>query len=389
VSRPSVFITFGTRPEAIKMAPVVLELQRRGQFEVFVCLTGQHREMLDQVIDAFSLPVDHDLRIMRENQSLGHITSAVVRGIDPVLEAARPDIALVHGDTTTTFAAALAAFYRKIPVAHVEAGLRTKDIYSPYPEEMNRRLADRLALIHYPPTMVAAEALRSEGFTQEDLLVTGNTVIDALVATAGMAAPAMEPPLAKALGRTGPKVLVTVHRRESQGVPMERVARAIERVCTELPSVTFIFPIHLNPVVRKTFKEILGPVGQVIFCEPLPYVPFVHLMKAVDVVITDSGGLQEEAPSLGKPVLVMRDTTERPEGIAAGTALLVGTETDAIASELLALLNDRDAYARMARALNPYGDGRAAQRIADHLEFHFGLRASPPEPFDAFRPPAQ
>ncbi len=387
MSRPSVFVTFGTRPEAIKMAPVVLELRRRGRFEVFVCLTGQHREMLDQVVETFALPVDHDLRIMRENQSLGHITSAVLRGIDPVLEAACPDIVLVHGDTTTTFAAALAAFYRKIPVAHVEAGLRTNDIYSPYPEEINRRLADRLALIHYPPTMAAAEALRSEAVSEKNLLVTGNTVIDALLATAGMAAPAMEPRLAEALGRTGPKVLVTVHRRESWGVPMEQVARAIERVCAEMPSVTFIFPIHLNPVVRKTFKEILGPVGQVVFCEPLAYLPFVHLMKAVDVVITDSGGLQEEAPSLGKPVLVMRDTTERPEGIAAGTALLVGTETDAIASELLALLNDRAAYVRMAQAVNPYGDGRAAQRIADHLEFHFGLRVSPPEPFAAARPP--
>lgn len=388
MSRPSVFITFGTRPEAIKMAPVVLELQRRGRFDVFVCLTGQHREMLDQVVQTFSLPVDHDLRIMRDRQSLGHITSAVLKGIDPVLQTVRPDIVLVHGDTTTTFAAALAAFYRMIPVAHVEAGLRTNDIYSPYPEEINRRLADRLALIHYAPTLAAAEALRSEAVAEKNLLVTGNTVIDALLATADMAAPVVEPRLAEAFGRTGPKVLVTVHRRESWGAPMERVARAIERVCAEMPSVTFIFPIHLNPVVRKTFTEILGPIDQVVFCEPLPYLPFVHLMKTVDVVITDSGGLQEEAPSLGKPVLVMRDTTERPEGLAAGTALLVGTETDTIVSHLLALLNDRAAYDRMARAVNPYGDGHAAERIADHLEFHFDLRASPPEPFSAAGSPA-
>ncbi len=370
------------------MAPVVLELRRRGRFEVFVCLTGQHREMLDQVVDTFSLPVDHDLRIMRDRQSLGHITSAVLTGIDPVLRAARPDMVLVHGDTTTTFAAALAAFYRMIPVAHVEAGLRTNDIYSPYPEEINRRLADRLALIHYAPTAAAAEALRAEGIAEQNLIVTGNTVIDALLATAGMPAPPLEPPLAEALGRPGPKVLVTVHRRESWGVPMEQVARAIERACAQMPSVTFVFPIHLNPVVRKTFKEVLGSIGQVVFCEPLPYLPFVHLMKAVDLVITDSGGLQEEAPSLGKPVLVMRDTTERPEGLAAGTALLVGTETDAIASELLALLSDRSAYDRMAQAVNPYGDGHAAERIADHLEFHFGLRASPPEPFAPARPAA-
>jgi UDP-N-acetylglucosamine 2-epimerase (non-hydrolysing) len=378
-----VFITFGTRPEAIKMAPVVLELRRRGCFDVFVCLTGQHREMLDQVVNAFALPVDHDLRIMQERQSLGHITSAVLKGIEPLLESAHPDIVLVHGDTTTTFAAALAAFYRMTPVAHVEAGLRTANVYSPYPEEINRRLADRLSLIHYAPTEAAAAALGAEGMADEHLLVTGNTVIDALLATTAMPAPVREPRLAEALRRTGPKVLVTVHRRESWGVPMERVARAIERVCAELPSATFIFPIHLNPLVRKTFREILGSVSQVVFCEPLPYLPFVCLMRDVDVVMTDSGGLQEEAPSLGKPVLVMRDTTERPEGVAAGTALLVGTQTDAIASALVALLTDRVAYDRMAQAINPYGDGHAAERIADHLEYYFGLRAHPPAPFSA------
>jgi UDP-N-acetylglucosamine 2-epimerase (non-hydrolysing) len=381
VSRPSVFVTFGTRPEAIKMAPVVLELRRRGRFDVFVCLTGQHREMLDQVVEAFSLPVDHDLRIMQDKQSLGHITSAVLKGIDPLLDSVKPDIVLVHGDTTTTFAAALAAFYRMIPVGHVEAGLRTDDIYSPYPEEMNRRLADRLTTVYYPPTHAAAATLRAEGVPADRLLVTGNTVIDALLSTAVTPAPDLEARLAEALGRAGPKVLVTVHRRESWGVPMERVARAIERVSAAVPEVTFVFPIHLNPVVRRTFKEILDPVAQVVFCEPLPYRPFVHLMKAVDVVITDSGGLQEEAPSLGQPVLVMRDTTERPEGIVAGTALLVGTDTETIARELLALLADRAAYERMAHAVNPYGDGRAAERIADHLEWRFGLRAGPPAPF--------
>ena len=361
----------------------MLELRRRGTLDVFVCLTGQHREMLDQVVETFSLPVDHDLRIMQEKQTLGHITSAVLKGIDPLLQSVRPDLVLVHGDTTTTFAASLAAFYRMIPVGHVEAGLRTDDIYNPYPEEINRRLADHLALIHYAPTPAAAAALRAEGISGDNLVVTGNTVIDALFATAALPPAAFAPALAEALGRSGPKVLVTVHRRESWGVPMERVARAIERVSEESPETTFIFPIHLNPVVRKTFREILGRMKQVVFCEPLPYLPFVHLMKAVDVVITDSGGLQEEAPSLGKPVLVMRDATERPEGIAAGTALLVGTHTETIARELLSLLNDRTAYDRMARAVNPYGDGRAAGRIADHLEFHFGLRDAPPEPFVA------
>ncbi len=378
-----VFITFGTRPEAIKMAPVVLELERRGVVEVFVCLTGQHREMLDQVVEEFSLPVGHDLRIMQEAQTLGHITSAVLGGMDPLLQTKQPDIVLVHGDTTTTFAGALAAYYRKIPVAHVEAGLRTTDVYSPYPEEMNRRLADRLACIHYPPTPAAAHALAAEGVSGADLLVTGNTVIDALLAAADMPAPDLGPALDEALARPGSKVMVTVHRRESWGVPMEQVAHAIERVAADRPNVTFIFPIHLNPVVRNTFKTVLERLPQVVFCEPLGYRTFIHLMKAVDVVITDSGGLQEEAPSLGKPVLVMRDTTERPEGIAAGTALLVGTETGAIATGLLTLLTDRSVYERMARAINPYGDGRAAERIADHLEFHFGLRSEPPAPFGA------
>ena len=381
MSRPSVFITFGTRPEAIKMAPVVLELQRRGRFDLFVCLTGQHREMLDQAVDAFSLPVDHDLRIMQDRQSLGHITSAVLKGLGPLLHDVRPDIVLVHGDTTTTFAASLAAFYQQTPVAHVEAGLRTDDIYNPFPEEMNRRLADRLAGIHYAPTTAAAAALREEAVAPETILVTGNTVIDALLATADLAPPALERRVAAGLERPGPKVLVTVHRRESWGAPMERVAHAIAQVCAEMTAVTFVFPIHLNPVVRRTFREILGPLPQVVFCEPLPYLPFVHVMKAVDVVITDSGGLQEEAPSLGKPVLVMRDKTERPEGIAAGTAALVGTQTETIASTLLGLLRDRATYERMARAVNPYGDGRASVRIADHLEFHFALRSTPPEPF--------
>jgi UDP-N-acetylglucosamine 2-epimerase (non-hydrolysing) len=378
---PVVFIAFGTRPEAIKMAPVVLELGRRGVFRVITCLTGQHREMLDQVIEAFQLPVDHDLKIMRERQSLGHITSSALDGVETLLGSTKPDLVLVHGDTTTTFAAALAAFYHKIQVAHVEAGLRTDDLYSPYPEEMNRRLADRLAQIHYAPTDGARAALLREGTPPAGILVTGNTVIDALLATAATAAPLWEPEVAQALKRPGSKVLVTVHRRESWGTPMERVAEAIRRVCERLPQATFIFPLHLNPVVRTTFRTALDKVSQVVFTEPLAYRPFVHLMKAVDVVITDSGGVQEEAPTLGKPVLVMRDTTERPEGVASGTARLVGTDSETIARELQVLLTDRSAYERMATAINPYGDGRAAVRIADHLEYHFGLRPAPPEPF--------
>ena len=378
---PTLFVTFGTRPEAIKMAPVILELNRRGVFRVITCLTGQHREMLDQVIEAFALPVHHDLSVMRERQSLGHITAAVLGGIDPFLEAHQPDLVLVHGDTTTTFAAALAAFYRMIPVAHVEAGLRTDNIYSPYPEEINRRLADRLAEVLYAPTEGAQAALLREGADPARILVTGNTVIDALMATADTPAPAWDPPVAAALGRPGPKILVTVHRRESWGVPMERVARAIKEVCAQVPEATFLFPIHLNPVVRATFHGVLEDVRQVLFTEPLPYRTFVHLMQAVDVVITDSGGIQEEAPSLGKPVLVMRDTTERPEGIEAGTVRLVGTDTATISRELVTLLTDRAIYEAMATAVNPYGDGHAAARIADHLEHRFGLRPTPPAPF--------
>ena len=378
---PVVFVTFGTRPEAIKMAPVVSELRRRGGFRVITCLTGQHREMLDQVIEAFSLPVEYDLGIMRDRQSLGHITSSVLNGIDPLLAKEEPDLVVIHGDTTTTFAAALAAYYRMIPVAHVEAGLRTNDIYSPFPEEMNRRLADRLASIHYAPTAAARDALLREGADDAGILVTGNTVIDALVTAAATPPPSWEGHVASTLEGPGPKVLVTVHRRESWGMPMERVALAIKRVCDQVPDVAFVFPIHLNPLVRKTFRGILDDVHQVVFTEPLAYRPFVHLMKSVDVVITDSGGIQEEAPTLGKPVLVMRDTTERPEGIRAGTARLVGTDTEAIADELVLLLTNSERYRAMANAVNPYGDGRAAVRIVDHLEFRFGLRPTAPEPF--------
>ncbi len=378
---PTLLVSFGTRPEAIKMAPVVLELHRRGLFRVVTCLTGQHREMLDQVITAFALPVDHDLNVMREAQSLTHITTAVLQGFERLLEAESPDMVLVHGDTTTTFATALAAFYRQIPVAHVEAGLRTDTLYNPYPEEANRRLTDRLAEILWAPTGAARDALLAEGVAPENILVTGNTVIDALLATAGGSAPAFDSRVDEALSRPGPKVLVTVHRRESWGVPMQSIARAIKHACADLPQATFVFPIHLNPVVRETFRGILGEVPGVVFTEPLPYQPFVHLMKAVDLIITDSGGIQEEGPTLGKPVLVMRDTTERPEGISAGTARLVGTDSETIRRAIVELLTDETVYRSMATAINPYGDGHASKRIADHLEHHFGLRDLPAEAF--------
>lgn len=379
--KETILIAFGTRPEAVKMAPVILELKRRGRFRVVTCLTGQHREMLEQVVEEFSLPVDFDLKVMREQQTLEYITCAVLKRLEPILKDVKPDLVMVHGDTTTTFAAALSAYYRMIPVAHVEAGLRTNNIYSPFPEEMNRRLTDRVAEILYAPTRAAREALLREGAPREHVVVTGNTVIDALLITAAAPTPPLEPAVSRALSGPGPKVLVTVHRRESWGMPMEKVAEAIVQVCKRRPDVTFVFPIHRNPLVRQIFYRHLDQVRQVVFTEPLPYRPFVHVMKAVDIVITDSGGLQEEAPTLGKPVLVMREVTERPEGIAAGTARLVGTDSQQIADELLLLLEDRAAYARMANAINPYGDGRAAKRIADHLEYRFGLRGSPPEEF--------
>jgi UDP-N-acetylglucosamine 2-epimerase (non-hydrolysing) len=363
------------------MAPVVKELLRRGHFRVFTCLTGQHREMLDQVIDAFALPVDHDLDVMRRTQSLTHVTTAVLQGLEPLLESVAPDLVLVHGDTTTTFATALAAFYQQIPVAHVEAGLRTETLYNPYPEEANRRLTDRLAETLYAPTPAAARALLDEGAEPERILVTGNTVIDALLATSAGEPPPWDARLDQALAQSGPKVLVTVHRRESWGVPMQAIARAIKGTCERHPDVTFVFPIHLNPVVRDAFRAVLGDVPRVVFTEPQPYRAFVHLMKTADIIITDSGGIQEEAPTLGKPVLVMRDTTERPEGIAAGTARLVGTDTRAIEEALSELLTDQQVYLAMANAVNPYGDGRAAERIADHIEHQYALRLDPPAPF--------
>jgi UDP-N-acetylglucosamine 2-epimerase (non-hydrolysing) len=378
----TLFVTFGTRPEAIKMAPVVLELAKRENFRVVTCLTGQHRQMLDQVIEAFGLRADHDLDVMQRTQSLTHITTAVLSGLEPLLADESPDLVLVHGDTTTTFAASLAAFYQQIPVAHVEAGLRTDTLYNPYPEEANRRLTDRLAEVLFAPTAAAERALLAEGAAPASIHVTGNTVIDALLSTAAGAAPPFEKTVAAALSRGGPTILVTVHRRESWGGPMQAIARAIKSVCARRPDVVFVFPIHLNPVVRETFRSILGNEPGVVFIDPLPYRQFVHLMKACGLVITDSGGIQEEAPALGKPVLVMRNTTERPEGIEAGTARLVGTDTGLIADTIMLLLENEAEYRRMATASSPYGDGRAAVRIADYLEFFFGFRAGRPVAFN-------
>lgn len=364
----NVLVIMGTRPEAIKMAPVIRELRRRDNvFErVALCLTAQHREMLDQVIRVFDLKVDYDLDLMSPGQSIFDVTSKVLLGLRPVFEAERPDVVLVHGDTTTSFAAALAAYYARIPVGHVEAGLRTYDKYRPFPEEMNRRLADALCDYHYAPTPGARENLLREGISKENVLVTGNTVIDALFYAVAQPYEFDVPLLARA-GLERRLVLVTAHRRESFGAPFNDMCRAIADIAAANPDVEVIYPVHPNPNVRAVASKWLEGRERVHLIEPLDYLPFVHLLKKAHIVLTDSGGIQEEAPSLGKPVLVMREVTERPEAVVAGTARLAGTSHDVIVNEVQRLLDDPAAYVAMANCVNPYGDGKAAGRIADHL----------------------
>jgi len=359
----------GTRPEAIKMAPLIRALERHpgGLFDARVCLTAQHRELLDQVIDVFDLPVHHDLGLMAPNQTIFDVTSRVLLQIKPVLEEEAPDVVLVHGDTTTSFAAALAAYYLQIPVGHVEAGLRTYDKYSPFPEEMNRRLGDALCDYHYAPTPMAKENLLAENIASEGIVVTGNTVIDALLYTAEQPYAFTDPLLAQA-GEERRLLLVTAHRRESFGEPFEEMCRAIGDLADANTDLEVIYPVHPNPNVRKVTDSVLKDRARVHLIEPLEYLPFVHLLKKAAIVLTDSGGIQEEAPSLGKPVLVMRDLTERPEAIEAGTARLVGTQYDVIVDAVQRLLDDGDAYAEMANRVNPYGDGKAVARIIGHLE---------------------
>lgn len=367
---------FGTRPEAIKMAPVVLALAAAAGIEPRVCVTGQHRAMLDQVLALFAIMPDYDLAVMQANQGLTDITTAVLKGLEPVLADFRPDRVLVHGDTTTSFAASLAAFYRRIPVGHVEAGLRTGNIYAPWPEEMNRRLADAIADLHFAPTERARANLLAEGAAADRVVVTGNTVIDALLHV--IARIRQDLPLRDELdrrfdflasGRGGgqPKlVLVTGHRRENFGAGFERICRALARLA-ERDDVEILYPVHLNPNVQGPVMRTLGRRPRVHLIDPVDYLAFVCLMDRADLIITDSGGIQEEAPSLGKPVLVMRETTERPEAVEAGTVRLVGTDEDLIVREAERLLDDADAYAAMARAHNPYGDGHASERIVSTL----------------------
>lgn len=369
-------VVFGTRPEAIKMAPVVKALKRTNApgISVKVCVTAQHRSMLDQVLQLFSIKADYDLDLMKSRQDLTQITVGVLNGLNGVLTEYKPDLVLVHGDTTTTFAASLAAYYRQIDVAHVEAGLRTRDIYSPWPEEMNRRLTGSIARLHFAPTERARQNLLAEAVPEEHIRVTGNTVIDALLETAEKIRndDKLQADFLSRFDFLDPArklILVTGHRRESFGKGFENICTALKRIA-QRQDVQIVYPVHLNPNVREPVNRTLGGLPNVFLLEPLDYLPFVYLMGRSYLIITDSGGIQEEAPSLGKPVLVMRDTTERPEAVDAGTVRLVGTDSDRIVAETLGLLDDKVQYQQMARAHNPYGDGLAARRIAGELISH-------------------
>lgn len=367
-----ILLVFGTRPEAIKMAPLVKTLQANRMFEVRVCVTAQHRQMLDQVLHLFDIQPDFDLDLMRPGQDLSDITGGVLTGMKLVLAQWRPDSVLVHGDTSTTFAATLSAFYQRIPVGHVEAGLRTGNLYSPWPEEANRKLTSVLAQWHFAPTATSRSNLLSEGVSPGSIHVTGNTVIDALLQVREriVSSPELRQRFDQEFGFLDPHkriVLVTGHRRENFGDGFERICQALTRIAKNHPDVQVVYPVHLNPQVQEPVKRLLGAIGSIHLIEPLDYLPFVYLMDRSTLLLSDSGGIQEEAPSLGKPVLLMRDTTERPEAVEAGTVKLVGTDVDKIANETSTLLTDAEAYEAMAFAHNPYGDGQACQRIAQAL----------------------
>ncbi len=380
-----VMLVFGTRPEAIKMAPLVKAFRQQTEaFETIVCVTGQHRQMLDQVLKIFHIKPDIDLNIMQDGQDLYDVTCRVLLGMRDVLKQHKPDVVLVHGDTTTSTAAALAAFYQQIPVGHVEAGLRTHNIYSPWPEEMNRQITGRIATFDFAPTELSRQNLLDEGTPAERITVTGNTVIDALHWMTGQinSDPDLQQHLAEYIGKQGYDmsrldnnrrlVLITGHRRENFGGGLMRVCQAIKELGERYPEVDFVYPMHLNPNVRQPITELFGHTngvnGNLFFIEPLDYQYFVMLMSRSTIVLTDSGGIQEEAPGLGKPVLVMRDTTERPEAVTAGTVRLVGTDRDAIINNVATLLDDSQAYNTMSQAVNPYGDGKACPRIVEHLK---------------------
>lgn len=380
-----IMLVFGTRPEAIKMAPLVKAFQAKNdEFETIVCVTGQHREMLDQVLHLFDIKPDFDLNIMKQGQDLYDITSRVLLGMRDVFKVCKPDILFVHGDTTTSTAAALAGFYQQIPVAHVEAGLRTNDIYSPWPEEMNRQITGRIATYNLSPTQLSRQNLLKENVDENKITVTGNTVIDALhwVTAKIKSDKKLDDNLSLDLKSKGYDtkrlvgnrrlILITGHRRENFGDGFLHICHAIQDLAKKFPEVDFVYPMHLNPNVRKPIHQVFGEdlnnLGNIFFIEPLEYLPFVFLMEKSDIVLTDSGGIQEEAPGLGKPVLVMRNTTERPEAVDAGTVKLVGTDYDAIADNVSKLLTDRNLYNKMSKATNPYGDGKACERIIRYIE---------------------
>ncbi len=380
MSKIKVMTVFGTRPEAIKMAPLALELAKRPELEALCCVTAQHREMLDSVLDIFGLKPDFDLDVMEPRQTLSTITSKCLTGMDRVLEEAKPDLVLVHGDTSTTFAGALAAFYHKIPVGHVEAGLRTYDKWSPYPEEMNRKMVGAIADLHFCPTPANRDNLARENITN-GVFLTGNTVIDALQTTV-LKEFTFGETILNSLDYVNKKViLVTCHRRENYGQPMTAIMTALRRVAGAFPDTELVYPVHLSPVVQEAAHQYLDGHPRIHLIAPLDVREMHNLMARCHLVMTDSGGLQEEAPALGKPVLVLRRETERPEAVEAGTVRLAGVEEEAIFQMASQLLSDRGEYDKMAHAANPYGDGRACRRIADAISWHFGLRETPPEAF--------
>lgn len=370
-----ILVVYGTRPEAIKVAPLIAAIAASSNLQVVVAVTGQHRQMLDQVNGLFGIVPDHDLNIFAERQQLEGITSRALEGVSALIEREKPDAVLVQGDTTTCFAAALAAFYKKVPVIHLEAGLRTFETYNPFPEEINRCMVSRIAALHLAPTETSMRNLMAEAIPTERIAITGNTVIDALLEVAARRVAPLNPDLRRLLGQR--MILVTAHRRESWGEPMARAARAMARLAKSFPEIKLLLPAHLNPAVREILLPELQHLENVVITDPLDYCDFVTAMQASELVLTDSGGVQEEAPSLGKPVLVMRETTERPEAVVAGTVRLVGTDEDLIVNEVSTLLTDTAAYEQMARAVNPYGDGHAADRCVGAIEHFFGLGARP------------
>lgn len=378
-----VMTVFGTRPEAIKMAPIVLELQKHPDTIVpVVAVTAQHREMLDQVLNLFHIKPDHDLNIMAAGQTLFDITTRAMMGLDKVLTEEKPDIVLVHGDTTTTFAGALAAYYHQTAVGHVEAGLRTHNKYSPFPEEMNRRLTGCIADLNFAPTSTSEANLLAENVPPESIFVTGNTVIDALHHTVRDDFDFQENSLKDVDFANKRIILVTTHRRENLGEPMRHVYKALKQLTEEFDDVEVVFPVHKNPKVREVVNEELGGLAKVHLIDPLDYEPFANLMHRAHLILTDSGGVQEEAPALGKPVLVLRDTTERPEAVDAGTVKLIGTDRERVYEEVKKLLTDKAEYSRMAESVNPYGDGKAAARIIQAILYHYGLADGRPDVFE-------